>query len=308
MDMSANPVIGIVGAGLMGHGIAQRFLSAGFMVNLYDPSEDALVVAKQQIPAIFNMLGQANTSGDRLICFTSLEPAVKDVSLVIEAGPENKDVKRQIFTELCQYTSEHCILATNTSAIPIADIAQGLTGQERIVGAHFWNPPHLVDLVEVIQSRFTDGHVVEETIAIFNRTGLKAVHVKKDIPGFIGNRLQHAMKREAIALVSNGVCDADTIDEVVKHGFGKRLAVLGPLEQSDLVGLDLTLSILSTIYPDLDNSQVPQSILQDKVEQGKTGMKAGEGFKRWTEASAQQLKQRVQEHLIRAQLQKNSEN
>ncbi|MEG3766819.1 3-hydroxyacyl-CoA dehydrogenase family protein [Alteromonas sp. 14N.309.X.WAT.G.H12] len=306
--MSANPVVGIVGAGLMGHGIAQRFLSAGFTVNLYDPSEDALIEAKQQIPVIFNLLGQTDNSGDRLTCFTTLQPAVEDASLVIEAGPENIDVKRQIFSDLCQYTSKDCILATNTSAIPIANIAEEQVKPERIVGAHFWNPPHLVDLVEVIQSRFTDAQVVEETIAIFNRAGLKAVHVKKDIPGFIGNRLQHAMKREAIALVSNGVCDADTIDEVVKHGFGKRLAVLGPLEQSDMVGLDLTLSILSTIYPDLDNSQVPQSLLQDKVAEGKTGMKTGEGFKRWTKASAQQLKQRVQEHLIRAQLQKHSEN
>tara|TARA_Y100001968_G_scaffold117942_2_gene107411 strand:+ start:19174 stop:20097 length:924 start_codon:yes stop_codon:yes gene_type:complete len=305
MSMTNNPVIGIVGAGLMGHGIAQRFLAAGLKVNLYDPSEAALANAKEQIPKIFDILSQQDTSGELLSCTTSMAEAVSHADWVIEAGPENKDIKRDIFSELCTFAPEHCILATNTSAIPIGVIAEGQNRPERIIGAHFWNPPHLVDLVEVVQSQFTTFDVVQRTMSLFSQVGLKPVHVKKDIPGFIGNRLQHAMKREAIALVSQGVCDADTIDEVVKHGFGKRLAVLGPLEQSDLVGLDLTLSILSTIYPHLDNSKTPQGLLQEKVARGKTGMKAGEGFKTWTEATAEQVRQRVQKHLIQTQLDKN---
>lgn len=307
MSMTDNPVIGIVGAGLMGHGIAQRFLAAGLKVNLYDPSETALDNAKVQISRIFDILGQQNTAGELLTCTTSMAEAVALAGLVIEAGPENKGVKRDIFSALCKFAPQHCILATNTSAIPIGVIAEGQNRPERIIGAHFWNPPHLVDLVEVVQSQFTTCDVVKTTMALFSKVGMKPVHVKKDIPGFIGNRLQHAMKREAIALVSQGVCDADTIDEVVKHGFGKRLAVLGPLEQSDLVGLDLTLSILSTIYPHLDNSKTPQDVLQEKVAGGKTGMKAGEGFKTWTEASAEQVRQRVQKHLIQTQLDKNNQ-
>lgn len=306
MSMTDNPVIGIVGAGLMGHGIAQRFLAAGIKVNLYDPSEVALAEAKEQIPKIFEILCQKDVSSELLTCTTSLAQAVTHAELVIEAGPENMDVKREIFRDLCTFTPTDCILATNTSAIPIGDIAEGRIGPERIIGAHFWNPPHLVDLVEVVQSRFTQLDVVDDTMKLFSRVGLKPVHVKKDIPGFIGNRLQHAMKREAIALVSQGVCDAQTIDEVVKHGFGKRLAVLGPLEQSDLVGLDLTLSILSTIYPHLDNSKTPQNLLRKKVASGKTGMKAGEGFKTWTEEAAEQVRQRVQMHLIQTQLDKNN--
>lgn len=305
MSMTDNPVISIVGAGLMGHGIAQRFLAAGLKVNLYDPSKAALANARAQIQKIYDILCQQDTSGELLTCTTSMTEAASHADLVIEAGPENKDIKRDIFSELCTFAPEQCILATNTSAIPIGVIAEGQNRPERIVGAHFWNPPHLVDLVEVVQSQFTTLDVVQRTMSLFSQVGLKPVHVKKDIPGFIGNRLQHAMKREAIALVSQGVCDADTIDEVVKHGFGRRLAVLGPLEQSDLVGLDLTLSILSTIYPHLDNSRTPQGLLQEKVARGKTGMKAGEGFKTWTEATAEQVRQRVQQHLIQTQLDKN---
>jgi 3-hydroxybutyryl-CoA dehydrogenase len=127
---------------------------------------------------------------------------------------------------------------------------------------------------------------------------MKSVHVKRDIPGFIGNRLQHAMKREAIALVSAGVCDAETIDDVVKHGFGQRLAVLGPLEQSDLVGLDLTLDIYKTLFPTLDNTSQPPALLEDNVANGRLGMKTGQGFRQWTPQSAEQVKQNLRNFLV----------
>ncbi len=146
-----------------------------------------------------------------------------------------------------------------------------------MVGTHFWNPPHLVPLVEVIQNDATSDETVRKTIDLLRDAGREPVHVKKDIPGFVGNRLQHALKREAIALVAAGVCDADTIDTVVKSGFGARMAVLGPMEQSDLVGLDLTLDIQNVLIADLDNSTEPTAFLKDKVASGKLGMRTGRG-------------------------------
>ena len=148
-----------------------------------------------------------------------------------------------------------------------------------MVGTHFWNPPHLVPLVEVIQNEWTSEETVRKTIDLLRDAGRQPVHVKKDIPGFVGNRLQHALKREAIALVAAGVCDAETIDTVVKSGFGARMAVLGPMEQSDLVGLDLTLDIQNVLVADLDRDTEPTQFLKDKVAAGKLGMRTGEGFR-----------------------------
>ncbi|WP_460313681.1 3-hydroxyacyl-CoA dehydrogenase family protein [Aliiglaciecola aliphaticivorans] len=296
--MADQPKVTVIGAGLMGHGIAQRFLAAGYPVNLVDPNLQVLEQAEQQISDIFTLLEQPYDKGDLLSLYTEIQPAVEGAKLVIEAGPEILDVKRDIFTQLARFSGPECILASNTSAIPISEIAKGISHPQRIVGAHFWNPPHLVRLVEVVQGDETSLSTIEQTIALLDSVGMKSVHVKRDIPGFIGNRLQHAMKREAIAMLEAGVCDAQTIDDVVKHGFGQRLAVLGPLEQSDLVGLDLTLRILTTIYPSLDTSATPQSTLVERVETGQLGMKTGGGFRQWTPEAADEVRNRVREHLV----------
>src|SRR5207247_3790722 len=133
--------------------------------------------------------------------------------------------------------------ASNTSVIPITSIVQGLTQRERAIGTHWWNPPFLVPLVEVIGTQWTSDRTIERTMQLHAAIGKTPVHVKKDVPGFVGNRLQHALWREAIALVERGICDAETVDTVIKASFGRRLAGLGPLENADLVGTDLTLAI-----------------------------------------------------------------
>jgi len=139
--------------------------------------------------------------------------------------------------------------------------------------------------------------VIARTVDLLRTVGMKPVHVRKDIPGFIGNRLQHALKREAIALVAGDVCDAETIDDVVKSGFGARMAVLGPMEQSDLVGLDLTLDIHEALIQHLDRTTGPHPFLRDKVAQGKLGMKTGEGFRRWTPQQADEVRERLRHFL-----------
>ena len=281
----------------MGHSIAQIFLAEGHDVNLVDPSEEVIAAAPKNIEAIFDLLEQDQTSMKNLQLHSSLAEAVRDADFVFEAGPEKREIKQQIFKELSEHAGAEAILATNTSAIPIGDVGALVENKARVVGTHFWNPPHLVKLVEVVQSEHTAENVVSRSMELLASINMKPVHVKHDIPGFIGNRLQHAMKREAIALVAAGVCDAETIDTVVKHSFGARLAVLGPLEQSDLVGLNLTLDILSTVFPSLDNSTAPHDLLVDKVKSGELGMKTGQGFRQWTPETAQAVRDRLTKFL-----------
>jgi 3-hydroxybutyryl-CoA dehydrogenase len=290
--------IAVIGAGLMGHAISQVFLASGHQVALHDPNKEILADAPKKIADIFTLLEQDSANLAHLSLHASLPEAVVDADLVIEAGPEKLPVKRAIFESLLASTKPTAILATNTSAIALNSIGEGLADPSRIIGTHFWNPPHLVRLVEVIQSEFSDVSAVTKTIQLLNSVGMKPVHVKRDVPGCIGNRLQHAMKREAIALVSAGVCDAETIDTVVKYGFGSRLAVLGPLEQSDLVGLNLTLDIYKTLFPTLDNTAEPPALLVDKVANGDLGMKTGKGFREWTPESAQAVRDHLRDFLV----------
>jgi 3-hydroxybutyryl-CoA dehydrogenase len=169
---------------------------------------------------------------------------------------------------------------------------------ERALGTHWWNPPYLVPLVEVIRTPSTSAAAVAAMTTLLKAVGKTPVTVEKDVPGFVGNRLQHALWREAIALVEQGVCDAETVDTVVKASFGRRLAVLGPLENADLVGTDLTLAIHETVLPDLDRTPGPLPVLRQLVADGKLGMKSGEGFRRWTPEQQSELRRRVFAHLL----------
>jgi len=290
--------IGVIGAGLMGHGIAYRFAAAGHEVGVFEPSAELRASLPKRLSAIVALLDDDPASLDRVTVHDQLALAVRNASLVIEAAPEKLALKQQIFADLEANVAADTILASNSSAIPSTEIGRHLTHRERVVGTHFWNPPHLVPLVEVVQTENTSEIVIARTMALLTSVGLKPVHVRKDIPGFIGNRLQHALKREAIALVADGVCDAETVDDVVKSGFGARMAVLGPLEQSDLVGLELTLDIEETLIQYLDRTAGPHPFLRRKVEQGKLGMKTGEGFRRWTPQQADDVRQRLNRFLV----------
>jgi len=293
----AKPKIGVVGGGLMGHGIAYIFASAGHEVGVYEVSADVRATLPQRFKAIVDLLEDDPACLERISIHDQLAPAVADAHVVIEAAPENLEIKQKLFAELENLVAEDSILASNSSAIRSSDIGRHLKRRERVLGTHFWNPPHLVLLVEVIQADATSDAVVAEVIDLMKSVGRSPVHVRKDIPGFIGNRLQHALKREAIALLADGVADAQTIDTVIKDGFGARLGVLGSLEQSDLVGLDLTLAIHETLIADLDRSAGPHPFLREKVKQGKLGMKAGEGFRSWTPEEADEVRQRLNRFL-----------
>ena len=182
-------------------------------------------------------------------------------------------------------------------SIPITAIVQEVERRERALGTHWWNPPFLVPLVEVIETEWTSPEVVAWTMKLHEDAGKTPAHVKKDVPGFIGNRLQHALWREAISLVENGICDAETVDAVIKASFGRRIAVLGPLENADLVGTDLTLAIHETVLPAIDSRPGPSPYLKKLVADGKLGFKSGEGFRKWSTEEQAVLRAKVVAHL-----------
>lgn len=300
MTALALPHIAVIGAGLMGHGIAQIFAAAGHDVALHDPLEAALAAAPERIAAVFELLGQDAAEGGRISYESEFATAVEAADFVFEAAPEKLQIKADIFVRLDQACKPDAVLASNTSVIPIGDVGAGVRDGGRVVGTHFWNPPFLVPLVEVVQAARSDPAIIRRVMDLLTSIGKQPVHVRRDIPGFIGNRLQHALKREAIALVADGVCDAETIDLVVKSGFGARLAVLGPMEQSDLVGLGLTLDIHKVLLADLDTHDGPHPYLVDKVAKGEVGMASGKGFRDWTPKTADEVRRRLADYLAAA--------
>jgi 3-hydroxybutyryl-CoA dehydrogenase len=292
--------ITVIGAGLMGHGIAQVFALAGHDVVITDSFAANLDTVKARISTNLKDLGDDPSAVERVTPNADLPAALRDADYVVEAVLEDLPLKQKLFAEVEKHVRPDTILASNTSVIPITAIMQGLQKRERALGTHWWNPPFLVPLVEVIQTEWTSPEAIAFTMKLHADAGKKPAHVKKDVPGFIGNRLQHALWREAIALVENGICDAETVDAVIKAAFGRRLAVLGPLENADMVGLDLTLAIHNNVLPDIDSRPGPSPYLEKLVKDGKLGFKSGEGFRTWSPEQQQELRMKVLKHLKQA--------
>jgi 3-hydroxybutyryl-CoA dehydrogenase len=292
--------VAILGAGRMGAGIAQVIAAAGVPVSLFDPSQEARAGLADRLAEGCRVADvNLDVVWARLSIHDTMVAAVRGAALVIEAGPENLAVKRSIFAQAEDVADPGAVLATNTSAIPIRQIAVGVRDPARVVGTHFWNPAYLIGLVEVVQAPSTAAAVVASTIEMLSAVGFRPIHVAADVPGFVGNRLQHALKREAIALVANGVCTAETVDLVVRWGFGRRLSLVGPLEQADLGGLDLTLAIHEVLMPDLDVTQTPHPLLVELVERGDVGAASGRGFYSWSPGQAQRRRAEIDAGLVR---------
>ncbi|MDP2294123.1 MAG: 3-hydroxyacyl-CoA dehydrogenase family protein [Pseudolabrys sp.] len=292
--------ITVIGAGLMGHGIAQVFALAGHDVVIYDSFAATLATAKDRIRANLKDLGDDQSAVSRVTPQGDLALAVRDADYVVEAVLEDLALKQKLFGEIESHVRSDTILASNTSVIPITSIMQGLKKRERALGTHWWNPPFLVPLVEVIQTEWTSPEAIDFTMKLHADAGKKPAHVKKDVPGFIGNRLQHALWREAVSLVERGICDAETVDSVIKAAFGRRLAVLGPLENADMVGTDLTLAIHQNVLGDIDSRPGPSPYLEKLVKDGKLGFKSGEGFRIWSPEQQAELRAKVVAHLKEA--------
>ena len=296
--------VAIVGAGTMGNGIAQVCAQGGLDVRLIDPVAAALSKAEDNMvrniqKLIDNGLLTASVTDvmERVIFSEDLDAAAA-VDLVIEAIPEKFQLKQQLFQKLEQLCKPQAILASNTSGIPITRIANTIRTPERVIGTHFYMPAHLIPLVEVIQTEHTSEPVIEETMNFLTRMGKTPVRVRKDIPGFIGNRLQHALAREAMSLLEQGVASAEDIDLVVKASLALRLVFTGPVEQRDFNGLDIHLAIAEYLYPELENTTEPLEILKNKVAANELGIKTGKGFYDWRDKNIPEIQAQKNQELI----------
>ena len=211
--------IAVVGAGLMGHGIALVMARAGNQVTVTDPDETARAELPARIRGSMELMGAAgdiDTSRGRITVVGDLAEAVDGAGIVFEAAPEKMELKQALFAEIEKHAPRDCILASNTSVMPITAIMEGLRHKDRGLGTHWWNPPHMIPLVEVVRTGGTSEDVVGRMVALLDAAGKTPVRVEQDVPGFIGNRLQHALWREAVSLVERGICDAEAVDTVVK--------------------------------------------------------------------------------------------
>jgi 3-hydroxybutyryl-CoA dehydrogenase len=291
----------------MGHGLAQVFSSKGHEVRLTDVNETVLAGAPEQIRNNLTRLAQGgigavediDTILKNILTVKGLKETVEGARFVVEAIAENLSLKQKLFSEMEDYCSPNTVLASNTSVISITEIASKAKRKERIVGTHFWNPPYLIPLVEVVPGKKTSSEVVDYTYELLKTAGKHPVKVKRDVPGFVGNRLQHALWREAISIVEQGIADAATVDEVIKQGFGIRLPILGPLETADMVGLDLTLQIHDYILQHIERSPEPSPLLKEKVKKGELGFKAGKGFQQWSPEEIDRSRKNLVDYLIK---------
>ena len=299
--------IAVIGAGLMGHGIGQIFAVHGHDVTLVDLDEKILSSATVGIRNNLELMAdhdfitpeEIDAALARVSIATDTEKGVDGADFVVEAVVENLEVKQNIFKKLDQLCPTSTILASNTSVISITEIARESVEKKRIVGTHFWNPPHLIPLVEVVPGAETMPETVDATYDLLLSVGKHPVKVKKDVPGFVANRLQHALWREAISIVENDIADAATVDECIKFGFGLRLPALGPMENSDMVGNDLVLAIHDYILEHIESSPDPSPLLREKVAKGELGFKSGQGFQSWSEEEIETSRKNLQHYLLK---------
>ncbi|WP_204800764.1 3-hydroxyacyl-CoA dehydrogenase family protein [Mycobacterium riyadhense] len=289
----------VVGAGLMGRRIAGVLASAGLDVVVTDTNAEILEAAAMEAS------GVAGAGRGSVTAVADLAAAVQDADLVIEAIVENLPIKQELFERLAAL-APRAVLATNTSVLPIGGVGERVDDGSRVIGTHFWNPPDLIPVVEVIPSARTAPETTERVVTLLTDAGKLPVRVGRDVPGFIGNRLQHALWREAMALVAEGVCDAKTVDLVVRNTIGLRLGTLGPLENADYIGLDLTLAIHDAVVPSLNHDPHPSPLLRELVADGQLGARTGRGFLDWPAGAREATAARLAEH-IAAQLDSRKE-
>ncbi|MEO6000727.1 MAG: 3-hydroxyacyl-CoA dehydrogenase NAD-binding domain-containing protein [Chitinophagaceae bacterium] len=298
--------LGIIGCGTMGHTIALMAAWARLPVTLHGINKSETERAQKGIMEKLSML-----SRNGLLDKDKIEPIKNSISIthsideiaavssfIIEAIPENIDLKRNLFFDLDKLCGAEVILATNTSGLSTSAIAAGTSNPQRIIATHFWNPAHLIPLVEVGRGEKTNDETVRRAFDLLKYMKKKPIEVKKEVPGFVGNRLQFALLREAFYLLEQGVASKEDIDAAVTYGIGRRLSVTGPLVSADMGGLDVYLAITDYLFSDLSNSDRSSSSLHELVEHGKFGAKTGEGYYKWDSAFLEETNQRREKELI----------
>jgi 3-hydroxybutyryl-CoA dehydrogenase len=296
-DQAAGPGHGfrraaVVGAGLMGRGIAAVLAAGGLDVVLCDVQPDTLARAVAEAVSLAADRGRVTGAAE-------LDVAVRDADLVVEAVVESLPVKQQVVRRVGAVAPQ-AVITTNTSVLSVTAVAGLAADPGRVLGTHWWNPPDLIPVVEVVPGLRTAPEVADRVTALLSHLGKTPVRVRRDVPGFIGNRLQHALWREAIALVAAGICDADTVDLVARNTIGLRLARMGPLENADYVGLDLTAAIHDAVLPSLSTDRARSPLLGELIRRGRLGAKTGRGFLAWGPGTRDIARRELAAH-VRAQ-------
>ena len=291
----------IVGGGTMGADIAVVLARAGCRTTVVETAAARHEALTKHLAQGLDSLGCADRRP-----LLDIQPSLQGcdwaaVDLVIECIPEKLPAKQALFAELVDLAREDAVLCSNSSSFPISAIAAELPGARRMLGLHYFMPAHLVPLVEVVLGAQSDPSLGESLCGFVQGCGMVPVLVRKDLPGFLANRLQHALAREAFALIDAGVASPADVDAAVRFGFGFRFLAAGPILQRDHAGLDVHSAAAATMYPDLASNTVPSPSLTSRVEQGKLGMKTGEGFYTWTAQSIAAERKRY-DNLLRAGL------
>ncbi len=298
--------VAVLGTGTMAPGIAQVFAHAGYSVRIWARTEESVQRGLNRLESSLKsfsrhrLIGPEERSGilSRVKGGTDFEESVRYADFVVESVAENLDLKREIFARLDRAARSTAILATNTSGLSITQIASGARRPDRMVVTHFWNPPPLVPLVEIVGNPEVSEETISITRALMVRIGKTPVVLKKDAPGFIGNRLQFALLREALYIVEQGIASKEDVDTACKASFGRRLPVTGPLESADLGGLDVFLAISEYLMKELCSSGEASALLADAVKNGRLGAKSGRGLYELPPESARQLLKAREDLLI----------
>lgn len=280
----------------MGHATALQFAMAGYPVRLYDHQQAGLQRGQKAIEhdlATFEQAGLLTDQPDeilkRITYTTDMKQGCQDTDFVIESIVEDQQVKQQVWQELEQLVGPETVLATNTSGLSPTALQSVLKRPARFVVAHFWNPAQLMPLVEVVPGKQTSQATVDLTVALVNKIGKHAVPLKKEALGFVGNRIQLAVLREAFHIVDEGIASPEAVDDIIKYSLGRRLNLVGPIASADLGGLDVFKNISSYLYADLANATGTDPTLEKMVDHGKLGLKSGQGFYDWQGDAGQQV-------------------
>jgi len=286
--------IAVVGAGLMGTSIALDWARAGFSVAIYDSDGERVESTTRRAREIGQALveggvitaNELNLAVARLKATTDLGEAVGEADYVAEAIVENLAVKQSLYAELDAITRPDAVLASNTSSFMPSALAEPTARRERLLVAHYFNPAHLIPVVEVVLGPETAPETAETTIRLLREAGKTPAVLRKEVPGFIANRLQSALLRESLALIEDGVCSIEDLDAVVSLGFGRRLAAFGPLALHDMAGLDVWQAIATGLFPVISDAKEVQPLLADRAARGDLGLKSGRGFYEWSPIDA----------------------
>ncbi|WP_331234373.1 3-hydroxyacyl-CoA dehydrogenase family protein [Natronorarus salvus] len=287
-EPAASPAV--VGAGTMGHAIAVACAAGGHGTTLFDVSEPAIETARERVDTAARAIADHGARGieapgeitDRIEYVTRIEEAVDGAGIVIEAVPEERETKREAFELIDRHAPDGAVLATNTSSFSIDELAAFVDDPTRFCGTHWFHPAHVVPGVEVVPGERTTGETLERASWFLDSIGKDPVVLRRDIPGFVANRIQSAMAHEAWALLGADVANAEEIDRIVKGTFGYRLPVLGVFEKADRSGLDVHHTVLSELLPDLDRGTTPPEPLSELVASGRLGEKTGRGVYDWS--------------------------